>query len=286
MKKTVEYRFEGTSGPLVIGLHGAPGSCFQMNLLLDRLNITGEHFRRLTVTRPGYGGTPIASGESIADQCDLLAELLDELKLDEPAVMTAFSAGGIPALEFARRYPERVSKLLLLSPVTGQLAMFGENSAERLFNSILYSGVFMRIAVFFTELFPRLVLRSLLKEMTRIRGDALICELDRLAACPEDSKFLLDVIRLGLPFRHMKRGIWNDDRNTLGADVNLFRDVKQPILIFHGTRDADVPIRQSEQLRKLLPSNTELIRVPNSGHLLLLHPQLPELRQRAAEFLR
>src|SRR5512145_918287 len=60
-------------GPVVVALHGAMGGWDQSLLLARTLGEGG--YRYVGVSRPGYLGTPLASGRSPEEQADLLAAL-------------------------------------------------------------------------------------------------------------------------------------------------------------------------------------------------------------------
>lgn len=63
------------TGPVVISLHGAMGG-YDQSLILAQ-TIGGAGYRYLCVSRPGYLGTPLASGRSLGQQGDLIAALLE-----------------------------------------------------------------------------------------------------------------------------------------------------------------------------------------------------------------
>ena len=107
-KGLIEYSFEG-SGPTVLIVHGGHGSCrsdYQRQSLIE------NGFLVLMPTRPGYRGTPIASGKTAAATAGLFASLLELLGIGRVSVIGS-SAGGPIALEFARRYPQITEKLIL-----------------------------------------------------------------------------------------------------------------------------------------------------------------------------
>ncbi len=279
----VEYIFEGSSGPLLIGMHGSPGSCRQADGLMSRLGLTAENCRKLSFSRPGYCGTPLSSGRSWDEQADLLNALLDQLDLPGPVILFGFSGGGVAALEFARHTPRRVAKLLLLSPVTGPFEMFGHTLPKRLLSRIVFSSPTFAFAQLMLRLHPRTVLRSMLHDMSLLRGTPLRQELARLESTPDDREFLLDSLRECIPFSTVKQGVWNDDCNVRSSHA-IDTPPACPILLLHGTLDANVPSSQSRKLARLTPGNSELILVPNGGHMLTVEPCLPELRRTVARF--
>lgn len=68
----------------------------------------------IIVSRPGYLRTPLAPEmETAKHQAQLYAQLLDDLDIDNVAVL-ALHGGGISALEFARQYPTRCWGVMLL----------------------------------------------------------------------------------------------------------------------------------------------------------------------------
>ena len=102
------------SGPPVVFLHGAYGLTWDP--FLDGL---AEHF---TVYAPEHPGTTLGDPDGIKpldNLWDLVLyydELFAQLGLDNPTVI-GHSFGGMVAAEIAACYPQRVGKLVLLSPI-------------------------------------------------------------------------------------------------------------------------------------------------------------------------
>lgn len=121
----VEYamRGDGSAGTLLV-LHGAGGG-FDQALDLDLgERLTRRGIRVIFVSRFGYLGTPLPADGSVGAQAKAHACLLDTLGVAKASVM-GISAGGPSALEFAIRFPERCSSLILLVPAVpaGEWAM-------------------------------------------------------------------------------------------------------------------------------------------------------------------
>jgi len=112
----VEMAEAGPAGgaPLLV-VHGSGGG-FDQGLLLGA-DYAARGFRVIAPSRPGYLRTPFpADGDaSGARQADLLACLLDELGVERVAVM-GVSAGGVAALHFTLRHPQRLRALVLMVP--------------------------------------------------------------------------------------------------------------------------------------------------------------------------
>jgi len=117
LRGPVEYASLGT-GPAVLALHGAMGG-YDQGLILARTACSQE-YRSISVSRPGYLKTPLTSGRSPEEQADLCAGLIDELGVDDVAVV-AVSGGGPTALQFALRHPDRCRGLVMISAATAKV---------------------------------------------------------------------------------------------------------------------------------------------------------------------
>jgi 2-hydroxy-6-oxonona-2,4-dienedioate hydrolase len=108
----IEYAEKG-EGPPVLVVHGAGGGFDQGLDVGDSL--AGAGFRVIAPSRFGYLRTPLPVDASAPAQADAHACLLDSLNVKQAAVL-GVSAGGPSALQFALRFPERTSALVLLVP--------------------------------------------------------------------------------------------------------------------------------------------------------------------------
>lgn len=108
----VEYAETG-NGPAVLVIHGAGGGYDQGLALGGALAALG--YRVIAPSRFGYLRTPAPAHPSLALQAEAHAGLLDALGVPDAAVM-GVSAGAPSAIEFALRYPQRCTRLILLVP--------------------------------------------------------------------------------------------------------------------------------------------------------------------------
>ena len=108
----VEYAQAGT-GPPVLILHGVFGG-FDFGIGVGRSSAP-PGYRIVSPSRFGFLGSPLPDDPSPAAQADAFAALLDRLEIDRLPVI-AFSAGSTSAVQLALRHPERVSRLVLISP--------------------------------------------------------------------------------------------------------------------------------------------------------------------------
>jgi pimeloyl-ACP methyl ester carboxylesterase len=112
-KGDIEYRKWGNA-PYMLMMPGTPGNCHCT---------VGFHqygFGLITVSRPGYGQTPLTADNRTAEaQADLIMALMDHIEIEKLPVMAA-SAAGVIALRMAIQYPERIQCLLMNCATTGQ----------------------------------------------------------------------------------------------------------------------------------------------------------------------
>jgi pimeloyl-ACP methyl ester carboxylesterase len=113
-KGIIEYSLEGDGAPVLM-LHGGHSSCRET---FGREALLKAGFAVLTPSRAGYGQSSVTVGKTATEAAESMVRLLDALQLDKVAVI-AISAGGLTGLYLAATYPERVSKLVLESAVTG-----------------------------------------------------------------------------------------------------------------------------------------------------------------------
>jgi predicted esterase len=63
-------------------------------------------------------GANWGSDESIQDNINLINWIKEEYNTQENVNMIGYSMGGLPTMNFASKYPERVNKIALLAPTT------------------------------------------------------------------------------------------------------------------------------------------------------------------------
>jgi pimeloyl-ACP methyl ester carboxylesterase len=108
----VQLRRGGRGAPVVY-LHSATGEgdgLQLLDLLAERVEVIAPQF-------PGFGESEgIEVIDDMEDAVFHLLDVFDRLELDRPAVV-GLSLGAWMAVELATRYPDRLSKLVLINPV-------------------------------------------------------------------------------------------------------------------------------------------------------------------------
>src|SRR5690554_2799551 len=131
-KGQIEYSVTGKGVP-VLFLHGGHSNCRET---LFHKGFDTNKYQLITLSRPGYGNTPLCDNTTPKKTAELIVSLLDYLKIDK-VILYAVSAGGLSSIELAARYPERIEKLILASAVSKKwLDEEGQvyNMAKILFN--------------------------------------------------------------------------------------------------------------------------------------------------------
>ncbi|MEU8657592.1 alpha/beta fold hydrolase [Actinoplanes philippinensis] len=105
---TLAYDVTG-DGPAVLLLHSTVCDRRMWDPQVAALAAAGRRVVRLDLV--GHGDTPVPAGRF--DETGAIAALLDDLGITETALVGA-SGGGRVALEFAARWPDRVTALALL----------------------------------------------------------------------------------------------------------------------------------------------------------------------------
>ena len=95
-------------------VHGSQAWAYTWRYQIEPLAAAGYRTIALDLPGSGYSDISIAADYSISALSRLLGDLLDTLKIQK-AAFVASSAGGLPVLDFASRYPERVAALVLAS---------------------------------------------------------------------------------------------------------------------------------------------------------------------------
>lgn len=246
-----------TDGDAVLLLHGFAGSTFQWRHTLDALADAG--YRAVAYDRPGAGlsDKPATFDYSSVGQAVFLLTLMDQLQI-ERAVLVGHSQGGRVLAEFAIRYPERISQLVVVAGAiieTEQQAIEIPGFANDALRLPLSAEPFVALA--------GAVLQGVATE-EQLR--------QAIAANVYDPVVLTDDVLEGYlqPFRveDWQNGLLYNSRDIELDPVSEARlaQINAPTLLIWGKEDAVVPIERGTPLREILP-NTVWRVYENVGHL-------------------
>lgn len=231
----VEYDIYGTQGPVVLSIHGGFGGADQGRLFASWLQDDG--FRILSPSRPGYLGTPLESGRTYDEQADLIAALLDYLKVEKVGLLS-YSAGSPVAYTFVARYPDRVWGLVSVDGVSRYEARDSPGSAMQ---AAFMNSVGNRLVRLFADVAPRTFLEGTLDETSYVTAERKEQRTAYIIDTPEKRAFFEALLNTTFPYNQRAAGNDNDTAQTPATQELAFEKIKTPTLIVHGTHDADVP---------------------------------------------
>ncbi|WP_350284382.1 alpha/beta hydrolase [uncultured Croceitalea sp.] len=248
----VEYTDIGSGRPIVF-LHGGHSNC---NERLFHQGYDIARFRLITPSRPGYGKTPLNSGETPEKAARLVLCLIDLLHLKK-IVIVGISAGGLTAIALANIMKNGVDKLVLISAISKKWLTKNDLRwylSKVLFHPMTETITWKLVNVGF-QVVPRYFTKTFFKQFSN-KKSVKIDEGERRGL-----KEMVALQRSGY-------GFLNDIHQGLKVDV--LKAVQCPTLILHSLNDASVAVDIAYHAHKNI-RNSELKIYNNKwGHLLWL----------------
>jgi pimeloyl-ACP methyl ester carboxylesterase len=241
---------QGTSGPVVLMIHGASANAREFTWTLAP-RVEGD-MRVLMADRPGHGYSERFDGaEQLGAQARQMAGVLDALAPGEKAIIVGHSFGGAVALRLALDRPDLVSGLVLLAPVTHDWGSGG----TAWYNSLAAPPV---LGSAFSQLLP-------LVGPAQVRGgiDGVFKPVPPPEGYYENSA--IGLLFRPENFRANARDV-NALQEELGAQSARYPELKIPIIVFSGSQDTVIsPKLHVGELKKQVP--VELVALPDEGHM-------------------
>ena len=263
----MEYATAGQGDPVLV-VHGTGGGWDQG--LYAAKGLVAHGFRLIAPSRFGYLRTPMPVDHSPAREADAFAALLDSLGVERTAVIS-FSAGTSPALQFALRYPQRVSTLVLMVPAAGGIMPpAAKGPPAFVMNVVLGSNLPFWLAL---QYWPRTV-----------AGIAAVpyALLDSLT--PADREHYQRGVEMIQPITSRRRGLMNDARNQSGGEMPYaIETLTVPTMLVSAEDDLYRTADVARHAATRIP-DAKLLIVRNGGHFLLGHDA--EIWPAVAAFMR
>ena len=233
-----DYSIEGKGQPLFL-IHGIGAARDAWRFMIPKLK---EHFTVISYDLRGHGTSPIPSNEFDLEDLVLDLELLrDRLGFDK-SHFAGHSLGGMIAPAYARKYPNRVISLGLLSTAAGRtkedkekVLMIIKSMEDQSVSKILPSLIDRWFTDEFIKIFPNIVDRRIQQVINT------------------DSEIFMNVFRI---YANTEMSPW-------------LNKIKSPTLILTGENDGGCNPRLNKFIDKQIP-NSKLIVLPNYKHSLLL----------------
>ncbi|MBV6439608.1 MAG: Lipase 3 [Saprospiraceae bacterium] len=247
----IAYRSDGVAGglPLVL-LHGFCEDSAVWNDFI--VPIKSLHIIRVDL--PGFGGSDLPLVPGMDVYADAVCAVLNDLSV-EKCVLVGHSMGGYAALEFAEKYPERLSGLGLFHSHPFEDTA-ERKDARRRGIEMLQSG---KRDLYVAQLFPGLFAGAFAKANPPIIAA-------QIAKGKRQSAEAIIAALEGMITR-------KDHRETL-------RNAACPVLFLLGTEDSIIPPEQGLQAA-VLPDLADVHLLPGVGHMGMF-----EATERCAEIVR
>jgi pimeloyl-ACP methyl ester carboxylesterase len=258
-------------GPVLLFLHGTPGSSHQMGAMQDAAATHGH--RLVTFSRAGYGASSRRAGRRVVDDTDDVAAVLDHVGA-ESCVVAGWSGGGPHALACGARLSDRVRAVAVVAGVTPYdadgldfLAGMGEGNVEE-FGRALQGEAQLR--GFVEPLHD--AFRGITADEVAAELDTLLPEVDRGSLTGEFADWLAALFRQAVA---VSVDGWVDDDLAFTVPWGFEpADVQVPTSVWQGSEDLMVPFSHGQWLAERIPGVTAHLE-HGEGHLTVLLGALP-----------
>ena len=244
--------------PVIVMIHGFRGTHHGLELIAKNL----QQYQVIIPDIPGFGETkPLDDKHSLDNYVKWLHEFITELQLDKPPVLLGHSFGSIITSNFAAKYPDTISKLILENPI-GAPALSGPRSILTKFALMYYwLGSMLPEPIGTRLLSSKLVVKIMSKTMTKTR-------------VKKTQKFIdsehLQHFSTFANKRVVNEAFITSIENNVRSAAPL---IKIPTLLIVGDKDDITPIEKQRELFDMF-SNASFVVIKNVGHL--THYETPE----------
>ncbi len=224
--------------PLLL-IHGFP---FSSSMWEPQVEDVGELARIIAPDLRGFGRTdatpaPYSVG-MLAEDC---ANLLMYLGIEGPVVVGGLSMGGYIALEFYRRYPERVAGLILAATRAGADSAEGKAGRDKAAANARSQGA----AAIAQGMLPKLLAPQNYDDQ------------------PDVVEFVQEMMESASVEGIVGALMAMKERPDSTPDL---AEIDVPTLIIHGANDQLIPLAEAKAMHQAIPE-AELVIVPDAGHL-------------------
>ena len=233
-------RRSGSAGPPLLMLHGIGGSLDSWSPLLTAL--VGREI--VMLDSPGAGRSAVPRGPlRMPAIADYAADVVRALEITGPMDVLGYSLGGMVAQELARRHPEMVRRLVLVSTVMG---LYGPPP-----------GLSVHLALMSTRRYT---------DRAAAARDIPLLAGGRTARDPAVLEAIMDD-RMSHPPSPM--GYRYQQLAAIGwTSHGWLSKLPMPTLVLHGANDPVVHVRNARMVARRIP-NAKLVIVPGAGHMML-----------------
>jgi pimeloyl-ACP methyl ester carboxylesterase len=249
-KGDIEVAVVGEGVP-ILQLHGSPGGYDQPLVRHNLRPNQSAGLKAISISRPGYLRTPLASGRTHQEQADLYFALLETLGLRH-VIVQGSSGGSYSAIQFVLRHPDRAIALILYAPDLGS-QRGGDTFAVRLHAQGWLIDDYSRWLLTSRLIFP-------------FAGPLMARDLDM--DDDDEREVVRTLIRSTIPAGLHSAGRRNDLEQRANPEIDRWpvERIRVPTLIVHGTRDENASYQRSVALSARIPG-AKLVSIEGGDHL-------------------
>lgn len=227
----ISYERRGAGTPLML-VHGFP---LDHTLWNETASLLEGDFDLILPDLRGFGGsTTIETPYLMSDMADDLAAILDHLGIGKTA-LAGHSMGGYVALAFAKKYPQRVSGLALVSSQAAADAPDRKEGRYKTAQDVAEKGVEVVADAMMPKLSSNAEVQAFARESILRQGKAGVIGALKAMAEREDSMPILSSFDF-------------------------------PVVLIHGDADALIPLEKAQEIKEALP-DAKLVILQGAGHL-------------------
>lgn len=244
--------------PTMIMIHGFRGTHHGLSLIAENI----KSHRVIVPDLPAFGETkPLEKEHNLDNYVEWLHEFIEDLNLKEPPVLAGHSFGSIVVSWYASKYPDTISKLILLCPISAP-SLEGPRAIMSYLAAIYYK---------LTQKLPE-------KSAAKLLSSPLVIRIISSTMTKSKDK----KIRRYVVSQHMSHFSEYYSRQTVGESfkVSIERNVREvadkimnDTLVIAGAKDDIVSVKDQKRIIEIIP-NAKLDIIPNVGHL--IHYETPD----------
>lgn len=251
--------------PIFIYFHGAPGSAQELDL------VTQTGWRDdVDIHIPYRHTASTLRGDALYEQ---MAEDIRNAYPNRPLRLIGFSLGGMLALRIVEKLGEQVEHIDLIAPAAplelGDFLadMVGKPVFELAMKSPRLLSAQVQAQRFLVRFFPNVLYKM-------VFSSAVGADIE-LANTPEFKTVIIDVLRTTVS--KGSKAYVDELCAYVQPWAHILKNIKSSTTLWHGDADNWAPIAMSEALQKVLPNNTELIKMQGLSHYSALIEVLPKI---------
>lgn len=241
-KGRIHYIERGGGPEHVVLLHGFGANTFTWNNQIEILSQNGWHVWAIDFLGFGLSDKPLDVEYSVDLYRDQVEDFL-QAKGIEKAHLVANSMGGSVALALAKKYPEKISSMVLIDPLAYPVKMPFFYSIGKTFGKL--------VTPFFSRSLVHQAMKKIYYDPSKITEEQI------------DAYWLPYQMEGGREVVIHILGSFNQDfLERLGES---YSQMKMPILLIWGEEDTWIPISHLARLSEDF-SHAEQVKIPFSGH--------------------